>query len=207
MPHRFPSLIKFFFSRGPLAIALAILLAGCSEQTVEWNGKDIADLMPELEYTLEDETGSEATAADYSGQVRVLFFGFTACPDICPATLAHLRNSLREIPEEFQDDVKVLFVSVDPERDTPEDLAEYTEFFGPQFVGMTGPEENLRTLSQRYRTTFGYGEADESGHYDVSHSSAIYVFDRQGDARLLIRSDLSPELIAEDLTQILEESV
>ena len=194
---------SFFYSGLVLAL---MLLAGCSQESVEWNSTDISELMPELEYNLTDEAGNVATPADYEGQVRLLFFGFTSCPDICPATLAHLRNSLKEVPEDLRDDVQVLFVSVDPERDTPEDLAEYTEYFGPQFVGMTGSEEKLRDLSKRYRTTFGYGEPDESGNYDVSHSSAVYVFDRQGDARLLIRSDLSPDKIAQDLTQILEES-
>jgi protein SCO1/2 len=200
-----PNLVKSsFLSRGLCLIAL-LMLAGCGQQTVEWNGKDISDLMPELEYRLTDETGRETTAADYDGQVRVLFFGFTSCPDICPATLAHVRNALKEVPEGLRDEVKVLFVSVDPKRDSPQDLAEYTGFFGPRFIGMTGSEEQLRDLSQRYRTTFGYGEPDDSGHYDVSHSSAIYVFDRQGDTRLLMRSDLSPAKIAEDLTRILEE--
>lgn len=189
-----------------LGLGLLLLLAGCGQQSVEWNGKDISQLMPELEYQLVSETGGETTAADYTGEVRVLFYGFTSCPDICPATLAHLRNAIREVPEDLQDEVKVLFVGVDPERDTPEALAEYTDFFGPQFIGMTGSEEKLRTFSQRYRTTFGYGDPDESGHYDVSHSSAIYVFDRQGEARLLIRPDLTAAQIAEDLTRILRES-
>lgn len=188
-----------------LWLALALLVAGCGQQQVEWNGKDISDLMPKLEYTLLDETGSETSASDYGNQVRVLFFGFTSCPDICPATLAHVRNAIREVPQELQDDIQVLFVSVDPKRDTPEALAEYTEFFGPQFVGMTGSEEQLRAFSRRYRTTFGYGEPDEEGQYDVSHSSAIYVFDRQGEVRLLLRSDLTAEQIAEDLTHILRE--
>lgn len=201
-----PSRSRVARFRQGLSLAMLLLLAGCGQQTVEWNGKDISDLMPELEYRLTDETGQETTADDYSGQVRVVFFGFTSCPDICPATLAHIRNSLRELPEESQDQVKVLMVSVDPKRDTPEALEEYTSFFGPQFVGMTGPEERLRTLSQRYRTTFGYGDPDAEGDYDVSHSSAIYVFDREGDARLLIRTELTPEQIAEDLNHILEES-
>lgn len=187
-------------------LALFMLLAGCGPEVVEWNGKDISNLMPELKYRLTDQNGEEVTAAKYDGQVRVLFFGFTSCPDICPATLAHLRNAIREVPEDLRDDVQVLFVSVDPKRDSPEALAEYTGFFGPQFVGMTGPEEALRDLSRRYRTTFGYGEPDADGQYDVSHSSAIYIFDRQGDARLLMRSELTPEQIAEDMTEILRES-
>lgn len=205
-PQHARNLFKAAFFRRGLILALLLLVAGCGQQAIEWNGKDISDLMPELEYRLIDETGQETTADDYRGQVRMLFFGFTSCPDICPATLAHIRNALRELPEASRDQVKVLLVSVDPNRDTPEALKEYTSYFGPQFIGMTGPEERLRKLSQRYRTTFGYGEPDAEGDYEVSHSSAIYVFDREGDARLLIRAELTPEQIAEDLTHILEES-
>lgn len=196
---------RSFLPRGLLSLALMLVLSGCSPGPVEWNGKDISELMPELAYQLVDEQGNPTTAEDYAGQVRLLFFGFTHCPDICPATLAHLRNALREIPEQQRDDVTVLFVSVDPKRDDPEVLAEYTGYFGPNFVGMTGTEPELRKLSQRYRTTFGYGETDAEGHYDVSHSSAIYAFDREGNARLLLRSELTPEQIAEDLTHLLNE--
>lgn len=201
-----PSKTVLHATQRMLVLLLVLTLGACSPGPVEWNGKDISDLMPPLEYQLVDETGNPTTAADYEGQVRLLFFGFTHCPDICPATLAHLRNALREVPEERRDEVTVLFVSVDPQRDTPAKLAEYTEYFGPNFVGMTGTEPALRELSQRYRTTFGYGEPDAEGHYDVSHSSAIYAFDREGDARLLMRAELTPEKIAQDLDHLLDES-
>lgn len=194
-----------FAPRVVLWLALALILTGCSEPE-PWNGKDISELMPELAYSLIDEEGEKTVASDYAGQVRVMFFGFTSCPDICPATLAHLRNALKKVPEDLRDGVTMLFVSVDPKRDSPEALATYTDYFGPRFVGMTGSEEALRELSQRYRTTFGYGEPDASGHYEVSHSSAVYVFDQQGDTRLLIRREQSPEQIASDLTRILRES-
>ncbi|EHJ04218.1 electron transport protein SCO1/SenC [Marinobacter manganoxydans MnI7-9] len=98
-----------------------------------------------------------------------------------------------------------MFVSVDPKRDTPERLAKYVDFFGDNIVGLTGKEPQLRELAKRYRTTFGYDEPDRDGNYAVSHSSAIYVFDREGNPRLLMRPDLSREEIRHDLVALIQE--
>ncbi|WP_243402339.1 SCO family protein [Tamilnaduibacter salinus] len=162
--------------------------------------------MPELSYSLTNSKGEPASASDYEGQVRAMFFGFTNCPDVCPTTMAELNKAVKAMPDDKQDDMTVLFVSVDPERDTPEKLAQYTNFFGDRIVGMTGPEASLRDLAKRYRTTFGYGEPNEEGNYDVSHSGAIYVFDEQGKARLLMRSDLTPEQMAADFEALMTEA-
>ncbi|MEH6562309.1 MAG: SCO family protein, partial [Marinobacter sp.] len=143
--------------------------------------------------------GDQVTAEDYSGKVRMMFFGFTSCPDICPTAMQTLSRAKSGLPPELQDDVLMLFVSVDPERDTPERLDKYVSFFGENIVGLTGTEPQLRELAKRYRTTFGYGEPNEKGNYDVSHSSAVYIFDRQGQARLLIRPDQGAEKISQDL--------
>lgn len=106
---------------------------------------------------------------------------------------------------ELQDEVLTLFVSVDPKRDTPERLAEYVNFFGDDIVGLSGSEKQLRELAKRYRTTFGYDEPDADGDYNVSHSSAVYVFDREGNTRLLIRPDLSAEKIRQDIAALVQE--
>jgi len=110
------------------------------------------------------------------------------------------------MPDPLQDDVTMLFVSVDPRRDTPEKLGEYVGFFGDDIKGLTSDEKTLRKLAKRYRTTFGYNEPDENGDYDVSHSSAVYVFDEEGRARLLLRSQLSRDEISEDLTTLAREA-
>lgn len=187
-------------------LGLALVLAGCSGNQGNWHGKDISGLMPELEFRLEGTGGQAVTPADSRGNIRLLYFGFTSCPDVCPTTLTDLRRSVRQLPAEYQDDVTTLFVSVDPRRDTPERLASYVDFFGDQIVGLTGTEPELRKLAKRYRTTFGYEEPDADGNYNVSHSSAVYVFDRDGKARLLLRPDLSQEQISEDLAQLAGES-
>ncbi len=180
-------------------IMLAAFLAGCSDNEISYNGKDISGLMPELEFNLINSDGDQVTAEDYSGKVRMMFFGFTSCPDICPTAMQTLNRAKSGLPPGLQDDVLMLFVSVDPERDTPERLDKYVSFFGENIVGLTGTEPQLRELAKRYRTTFGYGEPNEKGDYDVSHSSAVYIFDRQGQARLLIRPDQGSEKISQDL--------
>ena len=100
----------------------------------------------------------------------------------------------------------MLFVSVDPQRDSVAKLHAYVDYFGDQVIGLRGPEPTLRKLAQRYRTTFGYGDPDETGFYEVSHSSGIYVFDGSGAARLLFRSDDPLAAMQDDLRQLLDEA-
>ena len=180
-------------------LLMTLVVSGCSGEEENWNGKDISGLMPGLEFELTDSQGSPVTARQFDGKIRLLFFGFTSCPDICPTTLQKLNRATEGLPSGLQDDVLTLFVSVDPGRDSPERLAAYVRFFGSGIVGLTGKEPQLRELAKRYRTTFGYEKPDENGNYAVSHSSAVYVFDREGKARLLIRADLSPKEIRRDL--------
>lgn len=193
--------------RAAAVAMLTVLAVGCTSEQPEWNGKNIEGVMPDLEFELTATNGKQVQADDYAGQVRLMFFGFTSCPDVCPATLAYLQNAINKMPESLQDKITTLFVSVDPNRDTPEKLEQYVAFFGDHIEGLTAPEETLRQLAKRYRTTFGYGEADDKGNYQVSHSSAIYVFDHTGHIRLLLRSDLPVEQVTEDLTQLAELSV
>lgn len=190
----------------PLLVMLALaLLAGCSDDQQNWNAKSISGLMPELSYQLTDTTGETVTAEDTDGTIRLMFFGFTSCPDICPATLQKLSRVVNDLPEPARKNVKIIFVSVDPKRDTPERIKNYVEFFSESIIGLTGSEKNLRELSKRYRTTFGYETPDENGNYDVSHSGAVYVFDRKGEARLLVRPEQSLKALAADLTALANE--
>lgn len=181
-----------------------MLLVGCSEPS--WQTKDISGLMPPLEFELTNENGRTVSAEDYRGQVTLLFFGFTHCPDICPTTLAHLATISDELGEEARGNLQVLFVSVDPARDDPETLSEYTDAFGAEFIGLTGDKAALEALTRRYRVTYGYGEKDEAGNYDVSHSSAVFAFDRDGEVQLLIRESDPREAVVGDLRQLLASS-
>lgn len=187
-------------------LASLVMLGGCFGDDENWNGKDISGLMPELAFELTGTSGDTITAEQTDGQIRLLFFGFTSCPDICPATLQKLSRAVKDLPKELREDTQIVFVSVDPQRDTPERIDSYVSFFSDRAIGLTGEEPALRELSKRYRTTFGYDEPDAEGNYNVSHSGAVYVFDREGKARLLIRPELSVEEIRTDLVALAEES-
>lgn len=188
------------------AVPILAALAGCGDGDAEWNGRDIRGVMPDLEYTLTGETGDTVHAGEYAGNVRPVFFGFTHCPDVCPATLGRLAAAISDLPEKQRDRVRVLFVSVDPKRDTPERLAEYTDRFGPRFVGLTGSRERLTELTKRYHVTYDYGEPDADGSYPVFHSSHVFVFGPEGEVRLLFNQSLSVAEIAADLERLLAQT-
>lgn len=184
-----------------IQILLLASLVGCGTGH-DWHGKDISGLMPDLAFTLTDEHGDEVTAADYSGNNILIYFGFTQCPDICPTALAKLAAAMRKLPEAVQQRTVILFVSVDPDRDTPAQLREYTAAFHPRMIGLTGSQQQLQTLTRRYRITYGYDEPDSAGQYNVSHSSAIFAFDRAQQVRLLLRDDLGVEQLYADILQL-----
>ncbi|HEY9119791.1 MAG TPA: SCO family protein [Marinobacter sp.] len=199
--HRLLRLLPF-----AVVITSAVTLAGCFSDDESWHGKDISGLMPELAFELTDTSGETITADETDGEIRMVFFGFTHCPDVCPTTLQKLSRAVKDMPAELQEDTRIVFISVDPGRDTPERIRSYVDFFSDRAIGLTGEEKALRELSKRYRTTFGYDAPDEEGNYNVSHSGAVYVFDREGDARLLFRPELSVQDIRADLVTLAEES-
>jgi len=183
------------------ALASAALLAGCADEG--WHGKNITGLMPELEFELADEDGNSVTEAVFAGRPVAMYFGFTHCPDICPTTLARLAAASRRLPDPVRSDLQLAFISVDPARDGPEQLDEYTEAFSDRMLGLTGTQKQLQALTRRYRITYGYDEPDANGDYEVSHSSAIFVFDAGLEPRLMLLDSLDVPQMAEDLERLL----
>lgn len=191
----------------PRLLALLLLvaaLAACGDRS--WHGKDISGLMPPLEFELVDETGQEVTEAVFEGRPVAMYFGFTHCPDICPTTLAKLVAAVRSLPEPLASRMQLAFVSVDPARDGPEQLADYTAAFSERMLGLTGSQRQLKELTRRYRITYGYEQPRANGSYEVSHSSAILVFGADGRARLMLLDSLGTAEIAADLERLLSEA-
>ena len=145
------------------------------------------------------------TQATYAGNLNLLFFGYTHCPDVCPTTLAKLHRVVAGLGA-AADGLNVLFISVDPARDTPKVLHDYVNAFGPHIVGLTGTPDEIKSLAKRYRVAFNRDKPDKNGNYDVSHSSAVYIFDRSGRARLLATSGASLDAIKRDLQTLLRAS-
>ncbi|MES1926339.1 SCO family protein [Salinisphaera sp. T31B1] len=187
-----------------LALVLTLLTAGCGSDAPDYNAHDIQGVMPDLALDLVSESGAPIDAEDFQGDTTLLFFGYTNCPDICPATMARIRAALGGLDDAARKRIKVLFVSVDPERDTPERIQRFTSSFGPDFTGATGSQDQLKQLAKRYRVTYGYGEPNDNGFYLVSHSSAIFVFDPQGRARLLVNQNESVDALTKDLNTLMD---
>jgi len=187
------------------ALVLTTLLAACAGRDASYALKNVTGLVSPLEFRLTNQDGQSVTAADYRHDIVLLYFGYTECPDECPTTLATLANALRALgPRSSQ--VRVLFVSVDPRRDTAAVLKRYVSNFGPQFVGLRGDQAELTELSKRYRIAYHYETPDKDGNYEVDHSSAIFVFDGTGRARLLGQTDNTAQQVASDLRRLLASS-
>lgn len=166
------------------ATAALMTLSGCTGDD-GWNGVDVSGTLPDLSFTLmRASDGKRVTEADYAGRVVTLFFGYTFCPDICPMTL----SNLAEVTERLGDRAKalsILFVTVDPRRDTRNVLKKYVSGFTPRADGLRGTGNHLAAVARRYRVTYKV-EPDASGGYSVSHGQSVYVFDQRGEARLLL---------------------
>ena len=187
-----------------LFAALALLLAGCSHAPSPWLLTDVRGHLPNLRFHLTNDLGQPVTGASYRGKVALLYFGYTHCPDVCPTTLAHLTVVLQNLGPLAQH-VRVLFVSVDPKRDTPALLHAYTSAFGPHIIGLTGTPDAIARVAKRYRVAYSYGKPDASGNYVVNHSAAIFIFDARGRARLLATESSSVAQLTHDLHLLLTE--
>ncbi|MBN9046593.1 MAG: SCO family protein [Rhizobiales bacterium] len=187
----------------------AALLEGCEGKTA-WHGTDVTGTSPALAFTMSRAPdGKEVTAADYHGKVVMLYLGYTFCPDICPTTLANVAEILNGLGTDAQQ-VAVLFVTVDPDRDTLPVLADYVGNFTPQTIGLRGTPDQLAALARRYRLAYSVTPASKGHPYEVTHSSAIYIFDRSGAARLLVSSlgTSNPDLagVTADLKRLIAEN-
>ncbi|SDL06741.1 protein SCO1/2 [Dyella jiangningensis] len=180
-----------------------LLLAGCHrDDGIEWRLTNVSDHMPDLDFQLVDDHGKRVGAQDYRGKVVLLYFGYTHCPDVCPLTLAQLHVVMQRLGP-LADGARILFVSVDPARDTPEVMHAYVNAFDPRAVGLSGPARDIEALSKRYRSAFTREPDRADGQYEVSHSSAIYVFDGKGKARLLATPSNSQDDMVHDLHLLL----
>ncbi len=131
------------------------------------------------DFTLHDGN-NKVRFSDYKGKVRLLFFGYTSCPDICPSSLAFISAALKKLSDKERDNTKTFFISVDPERDTTEKLRSYTKYFHPSISGITGSKEEIDTVVKLYGAAYQIVQGDSAMGYTVDHSASIYVIDPKG---------------------------
>ena len=181
--------------RVPVLIFAMLLLFGCSRPG--WHMTDISGGMPKLDFHMTAD-GKPVTAADFRGKVVALYFGYSHCPDVCPATLANLTEMLGKVGSP---DVRVLFVTVDPDRDTDSVMSDYAKAFSPQVVGLRGSPNQLADIARTYRVAY---EVTKGPPYEVTHSNAVFFFDRGGRGRLVTTDTTDTAAMAEDVKRLLQ---
>ena len=187
------------------ALALAGLLClavltGCEPATFRATDVTGAEFARSLELTGHD--GKPRRLDDFAGKVVLVFFGYTQCPDVCPTTMARLAATVKALGPDA-DDVQVLFVSVDPERDTREILAQYVPAFDARFIGLYGDAEATARTAKEFKVLYQKQPGKKEQSYTVDHSAGIFVFDRAGRVRLFVRHELPVEDLVHDLRILL----
>jgi protein SCO1 len=173
---------------GVAVAGLVVALLGGCDSGAKWHAMDVSGSSPPLAFAMTRASdGKKVTEADYRGRIVLLYFGYTYCPDVCPTTLSNVADILRRLGPDAKR-VRLLFVTVDPDRDTLPVLAAYARNFGPEFEGLRGTPDQIAALARRYRVVYSVTPTSKDHPYEVTHSSAIYVFDGSGAARLLVPS-------------------
>jgi len=187
-----------------LAVILAtLLLAACGKlQPAAFHGVDITGSDWGRDFALLDHNSQPRRLADFRGKVVVLSFGYTRCPDICPTTLSALAETMKILGPEA-DRVQVLFVTIDPERDTPELLAAFVPWFDARFVGLWGDAVATAALAKDFKVFYQKQETGSAAGYAMDHTAGNYVFDPQGRLRLFERHNETPSAVAGDLRRLL----
>jgi len=184
-----------------LVLCMALILSGCSEP-VAFKSTDISGADWGKDFNLTDHQGQPRRLSDFKGKAVVLFFGFTQCPDVCPTTLTSMRDVLGKLgPDAGR--VQVLFVTLDPTRDTMPLLAQYVPMFHPSFIGLRGDDASTAALAKDFKVFYAKQPGSTPGSYSIDHSTGSYAFDPQGRLRLLLRHGETPDNVAADLKLLL----
>lgn len=181
------------------ALLLVFMLAACSKGEVRPGVTDVTGASPDLQFAMTRASdGRAVTAADYRGKVVVLYFGYTNCPDICPATLANLTEALQKLGP-HANSVQILFVTVDPERDALNKLKQYTAAFDPHIDALRGDDNALLRLARRYRVAYS---VETEAKYEVMHTESIFLFDPEGHARMVELKTDDTSAVAKDIASL-----
>ena len=191
-----------------LALVLLLLMTGCKQPTSALEplkglvAEDVTGATYAQNFELFDHHGQRRTLADFRGKVVVVFFGYTHCPDVCPTTLYDFSRALKLLGADAKK-VQVLFVTLDPARDTPKILSLYVPAFDPGFLGLYADASYTAQLAKHYQIYYRYQPVDSAGNYAIDHSAFTYVYDTEGRLRLKMPFAENPVDIASDLYRLL----
>lgn len=191
-----------------LLLAAVALLAGCGDgkPALKFNATDITGASFGRQLALTDAaTKTPRTLASYQGKAAVFFFGYMFCPDYCPTTMTTLNAALGKMKPEDAARVQVVFVTVDPRRDTPELLTQYVKAFNPSFTALYGTEAEVAAAAKEFKIIYQKAQVKDKNTYLVDHSTQMYAFDPQGRIRLMIKHESGPDAIAADLSALLRD--
>lgn len=180
------------------------LLAACSPapDAPKFKASDITGSSFGRDFALTDHTGKPRTLADFRGKAVVVFFGYTQCPDVCPTTLGTLAETMKKLGPDAER-VQVLFITVDPERDTQALLAQYVPAFDPRFAALFGDAAATEKVAKEFKVIYQKQPGPTPGTYTVDHSAGVYVFDPQGRLRLYMSHGQGPDVFAHDIRELL----
>lgn len=187
-----------------LALLAAALTGACGRSdTANFQLTDVTGASFGKALELTDHTGKRRALPDFKGKVVVVFFGFTHCPDVCPTTMAELAAVARELGADA-DKMQVLFVTVDPERDTPDVLRQYVPSFHPSFLGLYGTLDETTRVAKEFKV-YHQKQAQPGGGYSVDHSAGTFVLDREGRLRLFARYGVGKQALLHDIRLLLKQ--
>jgi protein SCO1/2 len=188
-----------------LAAAAGGMLAACTEAKPPFQAVDVTGAEYAKDLQLPDHNGQVRSLKDFKGKLVVLFFGYTQCPDVCPTTMAELAEA-RKLLGPDGEKVQGLFVTLDPERDTPDVLKRYMANFDPSFIALRGSPEQLATTAKDFKVYYKKAEGKTPTSYTIDHSAASFVYDTQGRLRLYARYGGGAQALASDLKLLLKEA-
>jgi protein SCO1/2 len=192
-------------AQGAIALVAAATLGGCMESKPQFRAVDITGADYAKDFRLPDANGQPRGLKDFAGKAVVVFFGFTQCPDVCPTTLVELAQA-RKLLGADGDKVQGVFITVDPERDTPEVLKAYMANFDPSFVALRGTPDQLAAVAKDFKVYYKKVEGKTPTSYTMDHSAASYVYDAKGRLRLYTRYGGGPQALADDLRLLLKDA-
>ena len=190
-------------SRVAIVLLAALAAVACGPEAPKFMASDVTGTSFGHDFRLVDHNGTPRTLADYRGKAVVVFFGYTQCPDFCPTTLAELAEAMKRLGPEA-DRVQVLFVTIDPERDTPTLLKNYVPAFDPRFMGLYGDADATARTAKEFKVVYQKRPGQTPGTYTMDHSAGTFIFDPNGKLRVYVGYGQGAEVFAHDIKALLK---
>ncbi len=186
-----------------IGIILVLCLSACDKPAPQFMNTDLTGLDYAKDFALTDHNGKARTLADFKGKAVAIFFGYTQCPDVCPTTMAEMATVMKQLGSS-SDKVQVLFVTIDPERDTQALLAAYVPNFDSRFLGLYGDAAATAKVAKEFKVFYQKAPGSTPSSYTMDHTAGTYVFDPEGRIRLFVRNGQSTDAIVHDLKILLQ---